>query len=460
MKSTDSFQKFHQLVVQDPLCAAEGMDIERAILGLNELERAIKEVERESSENHFLRKLFLARYPIAGHTLPLPFLRTFVESEQMRRAYLGDSSPESAYRLALSWEACAQVLEKCARRYMNLHRMFRSFEGVTNDDVFEDRFGNSSSSAYIHNSVASLVRNALLLRREANQRLRILTQGEQSSQSLDAAPKTSSLSASLVALSVDAERVHTLERLYGTPFRHVDILETHGPIRYNLSSFEGVPTPHDFMLYITRDKKTGRVGMEVSRVDKFIFYELTDKHNYRFNDISMANYKSLTERGIPYWYESSTHLYTMRDQRYWMDIATVVDLQRRPQLNARYVQTQRSSMFDLLLDVFIRHAQFNIGYARRRKFNGTASTYSPYRGLLNHSYPSLYYLTFNRSVWRLSEEPTFIGDGRISTEGRPYRPSTEVLPTLTQEMLDQVMQGSRIREAYELEKGMKPREDY
>ena len=436
------------------------MDIDRAVLGLNELERAIKEVERESSENNFLRKLFLARYPIAGHTLPLPFLRTFVESERLRRMYLANASPELAHKLALSWEKCAQVLEKCTRRYMSLHRMFCSFEGVTNDDVFEDRFGNSSSSAYIHNSVASLVRNALLLREEANRRLRILTRGEQSSQFPDITPKTHSLSASLVTLSADAERVHKLECSYGAPFRHVDILETHGPFRYSLSNFEGVPTPHDFILYITRDKKTGRVGMEVSRVDKFIFYELADKHNYRFNDISMANYKSLTERGIPYWYESSTHLYTMRDQRYWMDIATIVDLKRRPELNQNYLQTQRSSMFDLLLDVFIRHAQFNIGYARRRKFNGTASTYSPYRGLLNHSYPSLYYLTFNRSVWRLPAEFQCIGDGRVSIEGRPYRPDSEVLPALSPETLDQVMQGSRIREAYELAKGMKPREDY
>ncbi len=460
MKSPDSFQEFHQLAVRDPLCAAEGMDIERAVQGLNEIQRAIAEVERESCEGSFLRKLFIARYPIARHVLPLPFLWSFVDSERVRREYLADSSEESARKLALSWRESSRVLEKCARRYMNLHRTFRALENVGNSDVFEDRFGNSSSSAYIHNSVASLVRNAMTLRGEADRRFRLLSGGSSTKEPPAVSRETPVLLAHEVDLSPESARVHALERLYGTPFRHVDILESYGPFRYNLRNFEGVTTPHDFTLYVTRNKKTGRIGMEVSRVDAFVFYELTERHNFHFNDISMANYRSLIERGISYWYESSTHLYTMRDQRYWMDIATIVDLKRRPELNRNYLLTQRSSMFDLLTDVFIRHTQFNIGYARRRKSNGTASTYSPYRGLLNHSYPSLYYLTFNKSVWRLPEEPQFIGDGRVSTEGRPYRPSAEVLPTLVSGALEQVMQGSRIREAYERERGMVPMDEY
>ncbi len=460
MSDPDSHEYFHNLVVQDPLLAAEGMDIDRALEGLNELERAIRAVERESSDGSFMRTLFLARYPIRQHTLPLPFLRSFVESERLRRIYLANPNSKTASELALAWERSSDVLERCARRYMNLHRMFRSFEGVTNDNLFEDRFGNSSSSAYIHNAIASLVRNAIALKAEAHGRQQLLSGGVHPEQLKSTASERPPLLAKEVELSPEAARVHKLETMYGTPFRNVDVLETHGPFRHVLSGFKGVPSPHDFMLYITRDKKTGRIGMEVSRVDSFIFYELADKHNFRFNDISTANYKSLIERGIPYFYEASTHLYTMRDQRYWMDIATIVDMKRRPHLNAGYLQTQRSSMFDLLLDVFIRHAQFNISYARRRKLNGTGSTYSPYRGLLNHSYPSLYYLTFNRSVWRLPEESQFIGDGRVSTEGRPYRSSEEVLPQLTPDMLDLVMQGSRIREAYELERGMKPREEY
>lgn len=457
---TNGYEIFHDSVVRDPLFAAEGMDIERSLLGLDELERAIKEVERESCEGSIMRKLFIARYPIAKHALPIPFLRSFVDCEHARREYLLKPTIQSATFLASSWKKSADLFAACVKRYIALHGMFRDLEKMNDSYVFEDRFGNASSATYIQDSLDSLMRNAQALRTEAEERLLVLTTNKKGINALHSTSVFEPLVATDGECTDESSRIHALELQYGTPFRDVEILEKFGPFRYVLSSFEGTPTPHDFMLYITRDKKTARVGMEVSRIDHFIFYELADKYNFRFNDISTANYKTLIDRGIPYWYESSTHLYTMRDQRYWMDIATIADMKRRPELNAAYLNTQRSSTFDLLLDVFVRHAHFNIGYARRRKFNGTGSSYSPYRGLLNHSYPSLYFLTFNRSVWRLPEEPQFIGDSRVDIAGRPYRPSSEVLPKLAPGMLEKVMQGSKIRIEEETAKGIIPREEY
>ncbi len=89
----------------------------------------------------------------------------------------------------------------------------------------------------------------------------------------------------------------------------------------------------------------------------------------------------------------------------------------------------------------------------------TQAKYSPYAGLLNHSHPSMYFLTFNRSVWRLREEPQFLGDGR-SSNARAYLPESEVLPLLSDDMLEQVMQGSQTREEYERERGMPPMDTY
>src|SRR6185437_6942208 len=82
--------------------------------------------------------------------------------------------------------------------------------------------------------------------------------------------------------------------------------------------------------------------------DVYNFLPLTGQ-DARFGAVGRANFEELIDRGIPYWYQPASNLYTSLDQRYWADITALVDMQRRPELTAQLVWRQKSSMFDLIL---------------------------------------------------------------------------------------------------------------
>ena len=70
---------FHELVLHDPLFAAEGMNIDEAAAHLNSIEVTAGHLEKVFAADSWMRRLFFLRYPISLHVLPIPFLRCFLE---------------------------------------------------------------------------------------------------------------------------------------------------------------------------------------------------------------------------------------------------------------------------------------------------------------------------------------------------------------------------------------------
>jgi hypothetical protein len=132
----------------------------------------------------------------------------------------------------------------------------------------------------------------------------------------------------------------------------------------------------------------------------------------------------------------------MRDQRYWTDLVTMVDARRRPDLDRTLLASQKSSLFDLMLNTQVGTIRSYRTIMRARARGGDFS-YSGLYGLLMRSNPSICYLTFNRSVWRLREEPDFLGNSRSS---RPMLKKTdEALIGLDAQTIERVMNSGLIR---------------
>jgi hypothetical protein len=446
---TDGYDAFHALVVRDPLFAAEGMDLARAGHGLDEIEKACAELEYEFSCNSLKRRLFLARYPLTKYVVPVAFLRDFICCERARRDYLAAPSAASARTLVGHWRRTVQRLLSSALRYKKLHDIFALLERVPDTYVFSDMFGNTSSLSYIHESVSSLIRNARAMEREIAYRAELLDRSVEELPAASAAAQHDSLEYRVPELAPELARVLALEEINGNPFRHVEVAEKLGPVALRLPHFDRANPNASFMLYLVRDRKSGLESAHLSLCSNFYFLKISDLADGAYNGISAENYRSLTDRGIPYWYQQATNLYSCREQRYWFDVSAMADAKRRPELDAALLRAQRSSMFDYLLGTCARHIRLNVNHAKRRRRLGREATYSYFSGLLTHSYPSVYYLTCNKSVWRLPEAPDFVGDGTAPDVSLAYRPAAEVLPRMTPGVLEQVMNGSRIREDFE-----------
>ena len=69
-----------------------------------------------------------------------------------------------------------------------------------------------------------------------------------------------------------------------------------------------------------------------------------------------------------------------------------------------------------------------------------------WRWLLFATHPSLYYLPFNGSVWRLQQQPNFLGSQRAVPEDLLYVDEKAVLADTTPQEFELVMQSGRIRE--------------
>ncbi len=143
--------------------------------------------------------------------------------------------------------------------------------------------------------------------------------------------------------------------------------------------------------------------------------------------------------------QPATFLYTARDQRYWADIASIADRVCRPELDWSLANAQRSSTFDLLLGACVLNVRIYTNNFRERIVSRELGPYSLLFGLLIHSHPSVYFLPFNRSVWRLPEQPNFLGAERISKKDQLYLTEEAVIADTTPEELELIMQGGRIR---------------
>jgi len=435
-------QAFTVSLTSDPLFAAEGMDLKRGGEALSAIEAMCAEFQAVAGRYSFAYRAFFLRYPLERYALPLSFIVRLIRSEHLRRAYLEEPSREAAQALVREWHEAQRALARDASRYRELHTVLHRLNKKNGDPSgVEDVFGAVTTPEDAFALLDALEKNARTLATDIAAREALLRSGTP----LPPARKRAALRYETAEIPPRYARARELELRDGFPFRGSTILEMLGPVGYTTPIFDGTPTRHVFDLAILRDNASGLHHAKVSTLDVYTFMKIGQAAG-RYNIAGQVAFQSLINRNVPYWYQCATNPYTARDQRYWADIATIVDLERRPQLNSALVQAQRSSMLDLLLGACWEDHTIYLKHMKERIALGTTLPY-PWHWLLKRSHPSLYYLPFNASIWRLAEEPDFGAlKPRIPLSQWAHRPADEVLPTLTDEQLQLVMKSGRIRE--------------
>ncbi len=446
------FKGFDSLVRTDPLFAADGLDLEGAGRALDELESAILDLESLLSEGSWRRRLFLVRYPLAKYAVPLPFLRAFVESERRRRVFIAAPTEENAQRLLAGWRVASDAYAKSVNRYILMHRLFYAFEKQPDSFVFNDMTGNRTTLTDVNRMLALMKQNAEQLELAVNGRERMLAGG--ASHADTPVPVLSLPGFRTGDMSPVHAHLHAMEVKHST-FMQGEILETHGPFWYELPHFDGVAAKHLFMLYIMRDPANGLPAARISLVDRFYFLPIAGP-KARFGGIGKSPFELLIKRGFRYFYQPATFLYTARDQRYWADMLTMVDRVRRPHLDRHLVESERSSLLDLFLVTGASDIRTYIIHTRERLALGEFKEYSLLFGLLMRSHPSVFFLPFNRSIWRLEKQPDFLGSEHIDVKDRPYLTDDVVIADTTPEEMDLIMQGGRIRKEAREQEGFIP----
>lgn len=433
----EKLHHFYKATLSDPLFAAEGMDLEQGVAALNRIEGQCKEMEKYVGADSWKRRLFLARYPISKYALPLVFLRAFIESEQERRIFLSLPTNEAALKLLYSWKKTSRAYAQNVRRYRLLHKLLLAIEKKSDSFQFEDFAMHVTSIANVKRVLSLLEKNAEALGEEVARREALLVRGVpyRNERSVSKLPpyKPSSVSAS-------HQRLIDLHVQHGAPFRDHTIVETIGPFAYTLAHFDNVPTEHVFYAHIVQDAGSQARFIKINLADQFYFLDLSTVLDARNKGVQTP----VIERGFSHWYQSVTHGYSTRDQLYVADMATAIDLQRRPWLATPQVSMQRSSTLDLILMGISYDFDMAVGHAKERSRLGLANAYSYLDVLLIRTHPSLFYLPFNASVWRLPELPQFLGHRR---DGEPkYKTLDTIEDKLSEGMLELIMQGGRIRE--------------
>ncbi len=335
-----SLQTFTDSVRIDPLFAAEGMDLAVGVHALDAIQRELQELEKAFAGTSIWYRIFLGRYPLEQYALPLSFLRSFCESERARRDFLLDPSDELARGLIRSWCKTHKALLVSIRRYRWLHKVLYWFEKDIDSFQFQDMVGNVSSIRQINKTLDLLLKNAEFLKNEITVRNDLLM-GKR-----DGLPAPSRESAPQYVEGVtppEYERLFNLTLSHGMPFRYADILESYGPTQHIVPNFDAAPEPHYFFLHVLKHREMELPMLRVTIVSRFYFLPIIGP-NAKFGGIGRSSFETLIERGIRYWHQSPTSFYTGRDQTYWADIATAIDLQRRPQLDVGLVVHERAGV--------------------------------------------------------------------------------------------------------------------
>ncbi len=436
------------MVQADPLFAAEGVDLERGEVTLDGLEEVAHAYE-DVLGKHVLRRLFFYIFPVARTAIPVRFLRSFIESERQRRRFLAYPTMSAAQSLVDSWETAQKHYSSSVARITVLYRTLQVLNRVTRAlSPEQDKHGNILTSVDIDRQLRSLKTNAHALARAVSEKRDCLRGTGEASHQSEALP-TPVLQYREGSLPEKYARFHALELLHGVPFRHGEIMEEHGPLLYTLSNFDGTPTAHNFKLYFMKDNKHGLQSLRVTILDTYRFLKISAKQE----ELRLRNHQALADTGIPYWFQPASTLYTTRDQTYYADIATIVDARRRPHLDQKLLQVQKSSLFDLLLGSCLGENLQGLESLKEHVDRGTYTSRLAGQYLLNKSYPSMYFLTFNGSVWRLPKRPDFLGSARVRSKETTFLSADDIVEILTPEEIELVMKSGRVREEVRREKG-------
>jgi len=435
---------FYRLTVRDPLFAAEGLDLDNAALALDTLGEVTDEIERIYREYRFGNRLFLLRYPLTETLYPMAFLRCFLESERCRRKFVSLPTHENAEALLRSYTNTADSLAKAVREYRSAHRAALRLDHLDEDAKTSYYVGAAPVTARaLFESIEQLARNADALREEVGRRKRVFL-GEEKGGDAEARTDPIVYTENLPPLSSD---LLSLKELYERKIFRFDVEEAYGPIAYQLLSLDSRPVFHPFFVYLGKSRRGffRNRGFRLLLADTYFFVDLAAD----FHIDKETLFGPLIKEGIPYWFQPATNLYFMRDVSYYADLATIADLKRRTFLDRAAVLSQKSSLLDLLwwdgataADMHRTHAKL---FSRKKALPSFLHLFAV------RSHAGLYYLPFNRSVWRLPEKLSLPGTQATSA----YLPWDKVRHKTSPEQLERIFDGMRIRkEAWrsELEK--------
>jgi hypothetical protein len=435
---------FLESVKKDPLFAAEGMNLERGEAALNRIKDVVGDIEHAISSSSFLRRLFLLRYPILRYIVPFSFVQSFIESERCRRRFLFYSTYEAGNCLIDNWKKTQKDFEDGVKRFSKIHQVFFELESETSSEPFHDTHGNITLPEDFDKQVESLKKNADALRKEISER-RALLLGERKEwiyRKLDAKP----LEYIPGNIPEKYKRICELELEHGLQSRRGTLMEKYGPLVYTFKNFDGKPTAHNFMLHFLRNNENGIENLKITSTDLFLFIHI--EKNSKKDPHRMRPHAYIKNIGTTYWYQPATSLYTARDQVYLADLATIIDLKRRPELDRDLVSSQKSSLLDFLLGTCAEDHIATLGNLKEYLYTGVFAPKHAFTLFMMRSNPSIYFLPFNRSVWRLAEAPNFLGSGRVRPEDIVfvYEQADKVIKEISKEELELTIQGGRIRE--------------
>lgn len=433
-------KNFLQSVKDDPLFAAEGMDILTGEKALEEISKVSLDFEKIVGKCSAWQKLFFINMPVARYAIPISFVRAFITSEKYRRVFINFPSMTNGLNLVGSWEDAQKELLERARCYEKLYKTLRGLYwdmGVSSP--VEDMLGNIVTVEEVGEQIERIKKNAKALSFEVKERRDILF-GIEIAPRLRNFPLNNLQHYEIGVIPDKYAGMHKVDLVHGLPFRRGVIVEKCGPISYSLKQFDGVTTRHNFMFYLVKNKKNGLISVKICSVDKYCFVKI-DKGN-RDSDIRTFKYTA----DLAYWYQSPDNFYTNRDPEYLIDIATIVDLNRRPNLNKNLVETQKSSLLDLFLNAFLEEHRSFLLNVKEHVYGGTYAPRLCWYWFLMRSHPGFYFLSFNKSVWRIKEEPNFLGSKRAKKEDILYKSADFMLNNFSRQEIERIMQCGRIRE--------------
>lgn len=428
-------KRFYQLTLKDPLFAAEGMDLDNAQLAVDELEKQTLELEKVWRSSH---RWFCFRYPFADTLHPVRFLRTFVACERQRRRFMTTVSQPDAAALIKAYLRCVNALDKDLRAYRDALLGIQKLEKFPLDATIQ-YFDHMISFEGVLKIIDAMLGNAAMLREDIERRSALLAgRVDMDVFSIPAPPQ--SLEEVMPIKFEHRPLSPELRKILETKLSYKLIIEKYGPLFYNSDLFDREPTVHEFHLAIIKDSASERRKIAVFLADQYYFLDLNEMKDKFF--LGMSIYEPLIRRGIPYWNQPATAFYSVFDLEYYADLTTAADLKwRRPFLDQAAVLRQKSSMFDLLL---FTGADYDGGYTTLSKVMARANELpSLIFTYIARGYPSLYYLPFNRSVWRRKEKLRFWGS-RFG-EGSPYKRFEEIYSRTSPDMMEQILKGGSYR---------------
>jgi len=430
---------FFNLTLYDPLFAAEGVDIDNAEWALDELEISTTNLENIWRTSSFPNFLYCLRYPFKQHIHPISFLREFLKCERLRRKFLVLPTYKNANQLVLQYKTTVQALDSNVQKYLDAHLGIKRIETEKNLNASYYFSEGMVTFETVLEPILDMEKNVTALKEEIKFRSEVLENPNTNIDDSMLLPVIDIISERKKGpqLTDSAKFILDTEEEFNSYIGEVQ--EKFGPIYYNLPHFDKNPTTHTFFVYIFKMRDSESRSMHFTLADKRFFLSI-EKDSYNFFEGLEDLYGPLIGK-IPYWHQPATSPYTVRDIRYYADLATIVDLKRRSSLNETLVKSEKSSLLDLLLWNLVGQER---SYVRMREMKARSNKKTtPFHYLISRSYPSFYYLPFNRSVWRLEEPPEFIGT-RTTTE-YSYKTLDEIENKLSKECLKNIMEGGRIR---------------